>query len=210
MLINFLPHRDWTLARERKKFVRTLALVALLGLLFTAVAGVWLDQQLSAQQAANQRLRLEIAAVDSQLTKIKQVKEELVKLKLREASLQALQDERQLTALGLQEVLEHLPDGLYLTALKQEGDKLMLNGMARSDQQVFQLLQQMASQGRWLAQAELTEVTGAPWTSGALALTGTPFAMRALLKRPVGRDAAPPTTGVRCIRRAETEAPRPC
>jgi type IV pilus assembly protein PilN len=190
MLINLLPHRAWALARKRKNFIISLALAALLGLVLAAGVRVWLGQQLSAQMSANSLLTIEISAVDKQLKEMSQVNEEMVKLRLRESTLQALQDERQLSAVWLQELAEHLPDGLYLTALKQDGDKVIVNGMARSDEQVFELLRQIASPGRWLAQAELIEVTGAPLTLDALALTGTPFAMRALLKRPAGRDAA--------------------
>ena len=190
MLINLLPHRAWAVARKRKNFMTTLALAALLGLALAAGASVWLGQQLGAQMSANNLLRVEVSAVDKQLKEISQVNDDMLKLRLRESTLLALQDERKLSAAWLQELSEYLPDGLYLTALKQDGDKVIVNGMARSDEQVFELLRQIASPGRWLTQAELIEVTGAPLTLDALALTGTPFAMRAHLKRPPGRDAA--------------------
>jgi len=189
MLINLLPHRAWALARKRKNFLTSLALAALLGLALAAAATLWFGQQLSAQMSANSLLNKEIAAVDKQLTEMAQLNDEMLKLGLRVSTLQALQDERKLLAAWLQELADDLPDGLYLTALKQDGDKVVVHGMARSDEQVFELLRQMASPARWLTQAELIEVTGTPLTLDALALTGTPFAMRAYLKRPAGRDA---------------------
>jgi type IV pilus assembly protein PilN len=189
MLINLLPHRSWAQGRQRKKVATGLAAAALLGLAFAVVAGVWFDQQISAQQLANSRLKQDIVGVDGRLKQIAQMEEKLLKLRARASTLQSLQDERQWPALWLHEVLDHLPDGLYLTALKQEGDKVTVNGMARSDEQVFALLKNIASQGRWLAQAELIEVTAAPVSADTLALAATPFALRALLQRPAETTA---------------------
>jgi type IV pilus assembly protein PilN len=190
MLMNLLPHRAWAQARQRKKLATGLAAAALLGLACAALAGVWFDRQISALQAANSRLKQDIAGVDGQLQEIVQLQENMRKLTLQTSALQAFQSERERPARWLNEVLDHLPDGLYLTALNQDGDKVTLNGVARSDEQIFALLRNLASRGRWLAQAELTEVTAAPVSLNPLVPPGTPFALRALLQRPAETAAA--------------------
>lgn len=187
MLINLLPHRKWALARKRGNFVTSLMMAALMGLVIAAVCSVWLGQQISGQMLTNNVLRKEITRVDGWLKIMSQLDADIVKLTLRETTLQAFQAKRKMTPVWLKEVVEILPDGLYLTALKQAGDDVNINGVAQSNEEVFELLRRVAQHGQWLAQAELIEVTDTPSTLDALGMTGTPFAIRALLKRHHGQ-----------------------
>lgn len=185
MLINLLPHRQWALARQRKTWVSLIGLASMLGVLIAVGASAWLAQQLAAQRAANSHLQQAITALDGQLKLQVQVKTGLEQLSLRQSVLQDLRYESQLASMLLQELATHLPDGLYVTAIKQEGDKVLINGIARSGEEVFELLRQMRSGGQWLVRPELIEVASTPGTylkQGAP--VGTPFSIRAWLKRP--------------------------
>jgi type IV pilus assembly protein PilN len=184
-MLNLLPHRQWAMARKRKAFAVSMVLAALVGVLVAAATSVWLGRQLAAQRLASSSLQQAIAVLDGQLKDKAQVKTDLVQLRLRETSLQALRDESQLAGALLQELAAHLPEGLYLTALTQDGDKVRINGAARSGQEVFELLRQMASGGQWLVRPELIEVAAAPTASVRQGEpVGTPFSMRAWLQRP--------------------------
>ncbi|MFT5035680.1 MAG: type IV pilus assembly protein PilN [Litorivivens sp.] len=185
MMLNLLPHRQWAMARKRKAWAVSMVLAALVGVLVAVAISVWLARQLAAQRLASSSLQQAIAALDGQLKDKAQVKTDLVQLRLRETSLQALRDESQLAGALLQELAVHLPEGLYLTALTQDGDKVRINGAARSGQEVFELLRQMASGGQWLVRPELIEVAAAPAASVRQGEpVGTPFSMRAWLQRP--------------------------
>lgn len=185
MLINLLPHRDWALARKRQAWAVSIGLAALAGALMALGASAWQARQLTAQQAANSRLQQAIAGVDEQLKRLALTTVELEQLSRRETTLQGVRDESPLAGVLLQELATHLPDGLYLTAVQHEGDKVRINGIARSGEEVFELLRQMVTGGQWLVRPELIEVAAAPAAlsrSGAPA--GTPFAVRAFLQRP--------------------------
>jgi type IV pilus assembly protein PilN len=185
MMLNLLPHRQWAMARKRKAWAVSMVLAALVGVLVAVAISVWLARQLAAQRLASSSLQQAIAALDGQLKDKAQVKTDLVQLRLRETSLQALRDESQLAGALLQELAVHLPEGLYLTALTQDGDKVRINGAARSGQEVFELLRQMASGGQWLVRPELIEVAAASAVSVRQGEpVGTPFSMRAWLQRP--------------------------
>jgi type IV pilus assembly protein PilN len=185
MMLNLLPHRQWAMARKRKAWAVSMVLAALVGVLVAVAISVWLARQLAAQRLASSSLKQAIAALDGQLKDKAQVKTDLVQLRLRETSLQALRDESQLAGALLQELAVHLPEGLYLTALTQDGDEVRINGAARSGQEVFELLRQMASGGQWLVRPELIEVAAAPAASVRQGEpVGTPFSMRAWLQRP--------------------------
>ena len=185
MLINLLPHRAWALARQRHTWAVSVGLAALAGVLIAAGSSAWLAHQLAAQRAANNSLQQAIAAVDGQLKRQVQVQAEMGQLSLRETTLQGLRNESQLAGGWLQELATQVPDGLYLTAVKQEGDKVLISGAARSDEEVFALLRQLVSGGQWLTQPELIEVAAAPEAhSRPSSAVGTPFAMQAWLQHP--------------------------
>ena len=185
MLINLLPHRQWALARQRKTWAISMGLAALLGVLMAVGASAWLARQLVAQKAANSSLQQAITELEGQIKLKAQVKADLGQLSLRETALQDLRDESQLAGVLLQELAAHLPDGLYVTAMQQEGNKVRINGVARSGEEVFELLRQMVSDGQWLARPELIEVAAPAALLRQGAPVGTPFSMRAWLKRPV-------------------------
>jgi len=185
MLINLLPHRDWALARKRQAWAVSLGLAALAGALMALGASTWQARQLTAQQADNSRLQQAIKGVDEQLKHMALTQAELEQLSLREKTLRGVRDESPLAGFLLQELAAHLPDGLYLTAVQQEGDKVRISGMARSGEEVFELLRQMVTGGQWLVRPELIEVAAAPAAPSRLnAPVGTPFAVRAFLQRP--------------------------
>jgi type IV pilus assembly protein PilN len=185
MLINLLPHRDWALARQRQAWAVSIGLAALAGVLMALGASAWQGRQLTVQQAANSRLQQAIKGVDEQIKHMALTQAELEQLSLRETTLRGVRDESPLAGFLLQELAAHLPDGLYLTAVQQEGDKVRITGIARSGEEVFELLRQMVTAGQWLVRPELIEVAAAPAAkSRPGAPVGTPFAVRAFLQRP--------------------------
>jgi len=184
MLINLLPHRQWALARQRKAFATSMGFAALLGVLIAVGISAWQAHRLAAQRAANSSLQQAIAALDGQIKRKLQFKVATDQLRMRETTLQDLQDESRLAAILLRELAEHLPDGLYVTALKQDGDKVHINGVARSGEEVFELLRQMVSDGQWLARPELIEVAAPTASVLQGEPVGTPFSVRVWLKRP--------------------------
>jgi type IV pilus assembly protein PilN len=196
MLINLLPHRAWARTRKRKAFFMSIWLSAMVGVLVAFGASAWLARQLEAQSVTNSSLQQAIAAVDGQLKLMSEVKVDLGLLAQRETTLQDLQEEGQLTGFFMRELAAHLPIGLYVTAMKQDGDKVHINGAARSGEEVFELLRQIVSGGQWIARPALIEVAAAPaalLSQGVPA--GTPFSMQAWLQRPALSAAAAAAAG---------------
>lgn len=161
MLINLLPHRDWALARQRQRFAGSLAVASLLALALAGAMHAALDPQLQTQAESNRLLKKETAALDAKLKSQAQAEAELGRLGAREAALRALSFERHLPGLLLQEVAQFMPDGLYLTQLKQEGQVLMIYGLARSGNEVFDFLRRLAPEGRCIIRPALMEMTSA-------------------------------------------------
>ena len=82
-------------------------------------------------------------------------------LKSREQALQALQLERRLALRLFTELPRHLPEGLVISSLRQDGKTLNLSGFALSNDRVSEFLRQLAPGSDWFSGAELVEVVAA-------------------------------------------------
>lgn len=185
MMINLLPHRQWAMARQRKAFASAMALAVLVGVFVGIGIFSWLAHQLAQQRATSSSLQRAIAVLDGQLKDKVQVTTAMAQLRLRQTTLQDLRDESQLATMLLQELAAHLPPGLYLTALTQDGDMVRIDGAAQSGEEVFALLRQMVIGGQWLVRPELIEVTAASVAAVRQGEpVGTPFSIRVWLQRP--------------------------
>jgi type IV pilus assembly protein PilN len=177
MLINLLPHREASLAGRRQAFARHLLLAGALAL---AVAAGWsavLEQALADPIGAGQQLRQEIKQLDAQIKRMDGLQADINALALREAAFQQLQDERRQLAGWLPQLM-HLPEGLHLTAVKQDSLGVHVQGAARASAQVFDWVGQLSLQTQGLQHPELIDVS-APLVSPAAPLqAGVAFSLK--------------------------------
>jgi type IV pilus assembly protein PilN len=195
MLINLLPYREASLAVQRQAFARYLLLAGLLAL---AVAAGWsavLEQALTDPTEASQQLRQEIKQLDAHIKRMDALQADIKALALREAALQQLQDERRQPADWLPQLM-HVPDGLHLTAVKQDNLGVHVQGAARASAQVFDWVRQLARQTQGLQRPELIDVS-APLPSPAAPLpAGVVFSLRAQSRAaPASAGPVGPQTG---------------
>lgn len=166
ILINLLPHREAARRHRRLRFMRSLALSLTLG---AAVAGgIHLLQAagIARQLARNDQLRAEVQRLDVQIRDIADLRQQIATLRARQRAVEELQADRNLPVHLLQELAAHLPDGVYLTSLRQDGYALTLQGVAQSNERVSELLRHLAHHSAWLTHPELVEIVAAPVTIG--------------------------------------------
>ena len=61
----------------------------------------------------------------------------------------------------LSELVKQLPDGVYVTSLKQTNQQIAMQGMAQSNERVSELLRNLSNNTPWLSKPELVEITAA-------------------------------------------------
>jgi type IV pilus assembly protein PilN len=159
MLINFLPHRKFSLLEQRKAFVQNLALACLLALLTAIGLSQLLAQQLARAEETSLQLRQELKALDAQLTSTGVLQTELKAARIREAVLQQVQTDSAQPAAWLWPLAEQVPDGLYWSSVSQDNRVVLVKGVARSSSQVFDLLSQMQRSAPWLQPPELMDMS---------------------------------------------------
>jgi len=193
MLINFLPHRKFSLLEQRKAFVQNLALACLLALLTAIGLSQLLAQQLARAEETSLQLRQELKALDAQLTSMGVLQTELKAARMREVVLQQVQTDSAQPAAWLWPLAEQVPDGLYWSSVSQDNRVVLVKGVARSSSQVFDLLSQMQRSAPWLQPPELLDMSLAAAAQQEGYPPGLNFSIRAELlagpaeKQPGGR-----------------------
>ena len=166
ILINLLPHREAARKRRKEIFFVTLGLAALAGVLICGVMYSWYLTQIEGQRGRNTFLTAEITRLDAQIKDIATLQAEITSLKARQNAVEDLQGNRNLPVYLLSELVKQLPDGVYITSLKQENQTVLITGVAQSNERVSELLRNFANNSPWLSKPELVEIT-----SGTVALS---------------------------------------
>jgi type IV pilus assembly protein PilN len=83
----------------------------------------------------------------------------------------------------LDEMVKHLPDGVYLSSLKQENKTILLTGSAQSQERVSELLRNLGTHSPWLTKPELIEIVAASAGAGAANRRVSNFSIRVTLTR---------------------------
>ena len=159
ILINLLPHREAARKRRRDAFNVTLGLALLVGLVIAGLIYLWYQAQISDQQGRNGYLQGEIGKLETQIKEIANIEAEIAALKARQSAVENLQADRNLQVHLLNELVKQLPDGTYITSLKQENQSIAITGVAQSNERVSELLRNLTDNTPWLAKPDLVEIT---------------------------------------------------
>ena len=158
ILINLLPHREAARKRRREGFQATMVASAIVGLL---IAGLiyWVLQTLIAdQQAKNGVLKAEIQVLEGQIKEIATIEEEIAALRARQKAVEDLQADRNLPVHLLTELVKQLPDGVYVTSLRQTNQSIEIKGVAQSNERISEMLRNLSNNTPWLSKPELVEI----------------------------------------------------
>lgn len=166
ILINLLPHREAARKRRRDVFHVLLGGSALLGGLISGAIFLWYQTAISMQQDTNTLLETEIRKLESQIKDIAGLELEIKALRARQQAVEDLQSDRNLPVHLLTEIVNQLPDGVYVSKLVQTDQMLAINGVAQSNERVSELLRNLANNTPWFAKPELLEIV-----SGTVALS---------------------------------------
>lgn len=190
ILINLLPHREAARKKQKDQFFTQLALAAMLGGIIGGVVFTWYQGQISDQQSRNAMLQQEISRLDEEIKDIAGLQKEIASLRARQTAVEDLQADRNLPVHLLDELVAQLPDGIYLKTMKQEGQNVLLTGVAQSQERVSELLRNLGNESPWLTRPELIEIVAANLPVNAREQRRVSnFTVRVALKRPAPKDA---------------------
>ncbi len=158
ILINLLPHREAARKRRRDVFNFSLGLSALLGVVISSAMYLWFQHTESTQLATNQTLQTEIRKLEAEIKDIEGLEAEIAALRARQQAVEDLQSDRNLPVHLLTELVNQLPDGVFISKMLQAGQSVTINGTAQSNERVSELLRNLANNTPWFAKPELVEI----------------------------------------------------
>jgi type IV pilus assembly protein PilN len=155
--INLLPWRE----AERKQRQRDFG-VALAGGFVAAVVCILsalfvYSQMIDNQEMRNERLTQEIANLEKSIEEIDGLERQKERLLARMEIIEELQKSRPEIVHLFDEICRQLPEGVYLTGMKQTGSRVEIRGVAQSSTRVSALMRQIDS-SEWLADPEVERV----------------------------------------------------
>jgi len=189
--INLLPWRAERRKQRQKEFMVMLGLSAVAGVVLWFLVNSYYNAMISGQNDRNAYLQQQIAQVDTQIKEIEELDKKKAKLLARKEVIEQLQANRSQMVHLFDQLVRTIPDGVILTSIKQEGDKLTLEGRSQSNARVSTYMRQLES-SCWMSKPDLSVIEakegdpGLPYT----------FTLSVLLANPnAPKDGAPGTPG---------------
>ncbi len=155
--INLLPWRE-TIRKERQKnFLLATAVAIGVTLLIFGTVHLHIEGLISHQEARNAFLTAQIERVDKQIKEIDTIEKEKQRLLARMNVIQELQQGRSQMVHVFDELVRVLPEGVYLTGLKQTDKTLELQGLAQSNARVSTYMRNLES-SEWFKDPKLNVI----------------------------------------------------
>lgn len=158
ILINLLPHREVARKRRKEAFNITMLLALLAGIAVSALIYLWFQYQLDQQQGRNAYLKSEIGILDTQIKEIAGLEGEIAALRARQKAVEDLQADRNLPVHLLTELVQQIPEGVYISQLRQVDQNIDMKGVAQSNERVSEMLRNIADNTPWFAKPDLQEI----------------------------------------------------
>lgn len=160
--INLLPWRDVERKRKRQEFGVAAGAAVLLAVLAGFVLRWQYGSIIDNQNERNEYLKGEIAQVDKQIVEILDLEQQKQRLQARIQVIEQLQRSRPEVVHIFDQLVRLLPDGVYLTSIKQTDRRIQIKGVAESSTRVSALMRNIDG-SEWLKDPslEIVETKGA-------------------------------------------------
>jgi type IV pilus assembly protein PilN len=155
--INLLPWRDEQRTQRRNQFYMGLGGAVLAAGLLLLLANMAFNGVINGQEERNALLKSEIATLDQRIAEIIDLEEKKDSLLARMDIIEQLQRSRPGIVHVFEELVSTLPDGVYLTAVRQTGQKIEIAGAAESNTRVSALMRNIDG-SEWLSSPDLEVV----------------------------------------------------
>jgi len=155
--INLLPWREHERKERKVAFTVALGVSALAAGVVTFAVYLMFGSMIDAQERRNEQLRVEIKHLDKQIEEINDLESAKQKFIARMEIIEKLQRSRPEIVHVFDEIVRTLPDGVYLTGVKQTDKKFKFEGVAQSSTRVSSFMRNIDG-SEWLRNPSLEVV----------------------------------------------------
>jgi type IV pilus assembly protein PilN len=155
--INLLPWREDERKERKVAFTVALGVSALAACAVTFAIYLMYGSMIDGQEMRNSQLRSEIKQLDKQIEEINELETSKQRFIARMDIIEKLQRSRPEIVHVFDEIVRTLPDGVYLTGVKQTERKFKFDGVAQSSTRVSSFMRNIDG-SEWLRNPELEVV----------------------------------------------------
>lgn len=152
--INLLPWRQERRKEQQRQFFTIMGLMVVLVAVGIFAVHLQYSRLISIQNSRNDYLKKHINEVEKQIAEINQLATKKERLLARMEIIQQLQRNRPEIVRLFDELVRVMPDGVYLSSLKQKNINLQMTGIAQSNARVSALMRNI-DQSEWLTKPQL-------------------------------------------------------
>ncbi len=143
--INLLPWREQERKVRRREFMVAAGGAIFAAVIFTLGGKLLYSSWIDSQNEKNNLLKKEIVKVNAQIADIQDLENRKQRLVARMEIIEKLQRKRPEIVHLFDELVKTVPDGIYLTSIKQNGNKLEIHGVAQSSTRVSTFMRNIDS-----------------------------------------------------------------
>lgn len=157
--INLLPWRDELRKKRQEEFIVSIVLVVCTALAILFGIQKYLEAQIVEQQDKKRIVLEKVAEVDLITAKIKDIEIQNSILQSKREAIQTLQKSRPEIVHFVDAIARVTPEGVFLTKLKQNNARVILNGKTQSNARVSAFMRNVEA-SHWLVSPELNIIKG--------------------------------------------------
>lgn len=198
--VNLLPWRAERRKLREREFFGQLGMAFVAGLGFVLLWALWMGARIDNQNDRNSILQGEIKQVDVKIAKIKDLEKVREHLLARKQIIEQLQSDRSKMVHLFDELVKTIPASARLTALKQAGDTMSLDGVAQSNASVADYMRNIEA-SPWMGRVDLRstlnnhDTTRMPYSFGLTVKLSKPKTDDSGVPAGSGTAAAPAQAG---------------
>jgi len=155
--INLLPWREQERKVRRREFLVALGGATIAAIVFIIGGKLLYSSWIDAQNSKNNLLKKEIVKLDAQIADIQDLENRKQRLVARMEIIEKLQRKRPEIVHLFDELVKTVPEGIYLTQMKESGKKLEIKGIAQSSTRVSTFMRNIDSSA-WMDNPQLQVV----------------------------------------------------
>ena len=206
--INLLPHREAKRKELKSQFYSLMMLAGLFGAGIVILVGFVFSSQLSAQTERNAFITQENTELDKKIKEVANLKQEIDALKARQQAVEDLQGDRNQPVFMMNELVRLAPEGLYLTLIKQEGQRIAVKGYAQSHAVVGLFVTELNA-SEWMSKPEIIQNKAVGLGQGRDAKRVIEFDLNVGIRRPRELEAAASAADVGATKKNSTDVKSP-
>jgi len=155
--INLLPWREAERQKRQRDFGMAMGAAVITAIAVIMLTMVAYSRMISDQNLRNDTLKAEIVELEKSIAEIDGLEQQKERLLARMEIIEQLQKSRPEIVHLFDELARQLPEGVYLTGMKQTGARVEIRGVAQSSTRVSALMRQIDASD-WLGDPEVERV----------------------------------------------------